>query len=62
MSVSYTHLDVYKRQIYEYPLILTHDIQSSMMDTIGIYGILICIPVALVGIIVIIKRKKDKHD
>ena len=51
-----------QKTIYEYPLILTHDIQSSMMDTIGIYGILICIPVALVGIIVIIKRKKDKHD
>lgn len=51
-----------QKTIYEYPLILTHDIQSSMMDTIGIYGILICIPVALVGIIVTIKRKKDKHD
>lgn len=51
-----------QKSIYEYPLILTHDIQSSMMDTIGIYGILICIPVALVGIIVTIKRKKDKHD
>ncbi|WP_270525865.1 D-alanyl-D-alanine carboxypeptidase family protein [Longibaculum muris] len=51
-----------QKSIYEYPLILTHDIQSSMMDAIGIYGILICIPVALVGIIVIIKRKKDKHD
>ena len=51
-----------QKTIYEYPLILTHDIQSSMMDTIGIYGILICIPVALVGIIVIMKRKKDKHD
>ena len=48
-----------QKTIYEYPLILTHDIQSSMMDTIGIYGILICIPVALVGII---ERKKDKHD
>ncbi|WP_270639395.1 D-alanyl-D-alanine carboxypeptidase family protein [Longibaculum muris] len=47
-----------QKSIYEYPLILTHDIQSSMMDTIGIYGILICIPVALVGIIVTIKRKK----
>lgn len=51
-----------QKSIYEYPLILTHDIQSSMMDTIGIYGILICIPVALAGIIVTIKRKKDKHD
>lgn len=51
-----------QKSIYEYPLILTHDIQSSMMDAIGIYGILICIPVALVGIIVTIKRKKDKHD
>lgn len=51
-----------QKTIYEYPLILTHDIQSSMMDAIGIYGILICIPVALVGIIVTIKRKKDKHD